>query len=475
MSELIPARELEKWLKDTIGQFRGEAEKLSEEEKRLISNTFDFSFPCQVEIIWLKQPEYQLMIITHFKDLSDMEMIINGPYASQEFIQEMDEVLQRPKWNTVSEDSTPLGRRTYSEGLASLINMFMVNVQNSIFGPSQKSGPYMGMALGKGIWCQAYRGSILEIDYVEAVNKVMEDAKKRQRSTLETPTETTASTKDETQNGFFTFFYPGITIGEIPKPTVSDILRGTRLEFSYIGKVFDTSFKGRDLVVSKSGQIFILESSRTESLKIFNTIMAIATLEDLEFYGVRENELGSGMYDKQKKNVIQGSYSFSSIRMLQGDISSRPFLRSRTVQESRIREIISKAEEVYDDQKLVEELRLYIESFTHLKDSEYGQSFILSWTIIERFLYELWNEKLNEMDIDESRHAKLLNTAQWSADYLLEVLSLTDDISDPQYEEFSELKAKRNRYTHKGKAISREDAERCLTRAREIVLGKLNK
>jgi len=52
------------------------------------------------------------------------------------------------------------------------------------------------------------------------------------------------------------------------------------------------------------------------------------------------------------------------------------------------------------------------------------------------------------MDLDEDRQSKLLNTVQWSTDYLIEVLSLSADISDLEYEAYGELKKKRNRFIH---------------------------
>jgi len=106
------------------------------------------------------------------------------------------------------------------------------------------------------------------------------------------------------------------------------------------------------------------------------------------------------------------------------------------------------AEKLYPNLKAVEELRLFTESFTHFNESEYAQSFVLSWSIIERHLYELRTKKLAEMDLDEDRQSKLLNTVQWSTDYLIEVLSLSADISDLEYEAYGELKKKRNRFIH---------------------------
>ena len=78
--------ELTKWLKDMITYFRNELGKLSLEERKLIPNTSDYTPPCQVEVIWLKQPENQLVIVSHFEDRPDLEIIVDGPYSSSEFV-----------------------------------------------------------------------------------------------------------------------------------------------------------------------------------------------------------------------------------------------------------------------------------------------------------------------------------------------------------------------------------------------------
>ncbi len=144
----------------------------------------------------------------------------------------------------------------------------------------------------------------------------------------------------------------------------------------------------------------------------------------------------------------ESSYALSSIRMMQSSLPGRSPYFGTEIDPKRLQEAIMEAEKLYPNLKAVEELRLFIESFTHFNDSEYAQSFVLSWSIIERHLYELRTKKLAEMDLDEDRQSKLLNTVQWSTDYLIEVLSLSADISDLEHEAYGELKKKRNRFIH---------------------------
>jgi hypothetical protein len=459
-----------KWFTDLMTYFRREYNSLSDGEKKFVSNTSNYLAPCQMEIIWLRQPEHQFVITSHFGDRPDMEVIVDGPYSGEEFIQKMEELLASPRWNRQLKDERMPGATNYAELLASRLNTFMNAVRGSVFG-SATPGPRFGMMVATDIWAQAYAGNLAKTDYVALANAGIADLRTRHTSSLAAPAQPPPQKEPEPE-GFLTFFYPPIVFGKRPRPTVVDILRGATFAIPPQGKEFDARFHGKDVIVNKSGLIFVAERKAEEALRVLNTIMAVGTLLGLNLYAVRENELGQGNYDREKKELGGSSYPLSTLRMMQADMFGRPTVPSTEVDSKKLQSVISEADSLYSNAKLVEELRLFIESYTHLSDSEYAQSFILSWTIIERYLYEVWGKKLMEMDIDEGRHSKLLNTVQWSTDYVLEVLSMTDDISEGEYEEFMELKGKRNRFTHKGKPVSKEDAERCIKTAREIVARK---
>ncbi len=476
MSEQTTQVELAKnWFTNLMTYFRREYEGLSPEEKKFFSNDSNYLSPCQIEVIWLRQPEHQFVITSNFSDRPDMEVLIDGPYSGEEFIVKVEEVLNSPRWNRPVKDDRIAGATSYSEILASRLNMFMNLVRSSVLGPSSPPGSRLGMIVASNVWTSAHSGDLTKTDYVSVANAGIPEIRSRHASFLNAPASPSSQPKETGPDGFLTFFYPPITPGQRPKPTIAAILHGATFESRPFEKAFDMSFRGKDVVVKKSGLIFVAEKSREEALRVLNTIMAVGTLRGLNLYAVREHELGEGNYNKEKKELGGSSYPLSTMRMMQGDMLGRPFLTGSEVGPQQLQEVIREAERLYPNSKLVEELRLFIESYTHLHDSEYAQSFILSWTIIERYFYELWGKKLIDMDIDEGRQSKLLNTVLWSADYLIEVLNMTHDISEIEYEEYMELKGKRNRFIHKGKPVSKEDAERCIKTAREIVLKKFSK
>ena len=121
---------LEKWYSDYIDYFREEYEKLTDEEKKCVSNTKNFLKPCQIEVFWMKNPPLQLIIQSNLPNRKDMEIFIHGPFTTREFRQKAESILQEPRWNQKIEEPyvVDLGSSqpyTYAERLASNIFQFI--------------------------------------------------------------------------------------------------------------------------------------------------------------------------------------------------------------------------------------------------------------------------------------------------------------------------------------------------------------
>lgn len=231
------------------------------------------------------------------------------------------------------------------------------------------------------------------------------------------------------------------------------------------------------MIVNKDGYIFIETTQKTEALRILNLIMAIGIFHELPLFAVREHELSNTSYDKQNLHINSMQWSYESRRsFLFEEQFGKNVIRTyqkREVAEEKIKEIIQDAEIIFKFEKLSEDLRLFNEASTHLLNSEYSQSFIMSWTVLERHYSDLWRKKLDHKDVEGERLSKLTNSALWSTDYIFEVLNLNGEIDDSSYDLLMELKRKRNRFYHSGKHITKEDAERSLSFATKILLDKI--
>ena len=98
------------------------------------------------------------------------------------------------------------------------------------------------------------------------------------------------------------------------------------------------------------------------------------------------------------------------------------------------------------------------------------EAFVLSWLIIEKDVYSRWSKYLDEKGIQESRRHKLeKNLGVWTADVVIEQLSLAGVISSDEYLKLMSLKTVRNSMIHKAQRVSKEHAEESLKLALGIV------
>ncbi|WP_316506220.1 hypothetical protein [Nitrosopumilus sp.] len=136
--------------------------------------------------------------------------------------------------------------------------------------------------------------------------------------------------------------------------------------------------------------------------------------------------------------------------------------------------IILTAFEIMENDYIANNLKLFVEALTHNRNTEYSQSFVMSWSILEQNYSSLWEKMLNEKRLDKSRLDKLLNPNQWSIDYKLEILNLFGKIDEQDYKLLMELKKKRNNFYYGRELISQEDSVKSLKLARNIIDDKLN-
>ena len=139
---------LSQWFDTLMTRFRLEATKLSEDERKKISNTDNYLEPCQIEVFWLEQPEFQIIISSRFADRPDKEIIINGPFKGYEFIERVEEVLKQPRWTKPLPKSAPFVVGSERETLADVMYGIMLNnirqVSASLFRKDPTAEPFWG-------------------------------------------------------------------------------------------------------------------------------------------------------------------------------------------------------------------------------------------------------------------------------------------------------------------------------------------
>lgn len=473
------SEQLRKWFSDAITYFRKESETLSVDERTFIANNSDYFAPCQIEVIWLKEPEIQIIIKTNFPERSDSEIIINGPYSYQEFYEKVDSVLTASRWTVkVPKSNTSIQgieEPLYSEILASALRQMTDVVRASLFSPRRSVGQVSGYRPANEMWVELRYENVGTTDYVATFNQILEQAK-QQAQTVPLTSQSSETKDAKLVKGYVTYFYPPILVGHRKKPSAAEILRGNNF-LPFYGAAVDLTINSIPVVVNEGGLIFVGVPKKERALKILNIIMAIATLRGLNLTAVREHEIGEGDFNEEKRNLGNYGYPLSTLRTMIGgpeNLNRGLILQRSEVEKEILVGIISEAGSIMNNEKLSDELVLFGEGTTHFGNAEYVQSFIMSWSILERHISELWKVRVDQKDLDEEREQKLKSSAIWGLDYQLESLNLVGVVSDEDYEIYSDLKRKRNKLIHSGRTVSKEDAEKSLGLAKGIIASKID-
>lgn len=477
------------WVKNLIIKFREEYQKLSEEEQKRVSNLDDLRIPCQVDIIWLENRQFkidfQIIIFTHFKDLKDLEITSNNPVDSQKTIETLEQILEEEKWSKrkLPEDEPYLvaeGEKNYSTLLEDVfiqaIQMFRNFISNSLLAKHTDLPIMVGKwRITKEAFCWFYIGKIQKIEVDEIVKGIIQDVKRPIKT--EKPKEEKGAIK-----GYGTYFYPPLWIGEIPKQSFKDkILRQPMIRYS--GKAFNTTYKEKIITVDKDGLIAIGEENRETAVEMLNEIMATALLLGLPTFITRELEIGEVKIDSESLKITGSQMPLISMRTKLTQERWQTFsptfipLERKIISKDELIEIIQHAERITRNEGIRNFLNFILESYSHFSNSEYSQSFIMSWIIVEKKLSTLWDQLMESQGIKGRRKNKLKNPASWTMDHILETLNFAGKLKEDDYKLLMELKSIRNHIVHKGKKISKPDAEKCLNQSfsviREMINGKV--
>jgi hypothetical protein len=451
--------------------FREQSEKLSQDEKSKISNLDDFFAPCQVLVLWFPDGNVQYLICAHDDGRKDMEMEIEGPIPLYEAVDKMESILKDPKWNrnlSEKEKEHIYGATTFSEILEGHFLNMIQEIRNVSFQKPPKTslvGSKFMLTMRSFRW--TIRGNIAQMDEMKMVNEILEQAKKESaRAKTEAPT---APQAKPIIKGWSTFFYPRIWVGKLPRKTFKEKVFGS---FIFPEKALDLEYKGKVVIINQDGLIAIGEESVQKAARMLNEIMATFLLLGIEANAVRELEVGDATIDPSSKTLTSWSTRADTPRtqfLFPFSAEPPPWQPVLEIEKERLIKVIQQAELITKDPDISDFLIFFLEANTHLKNSEYAQSFIMSWVITERHVFWLWDKFLKEEGIPRKRRDKLMNPAYWTIDYILEGLNLGRQLSQKDYEELMSLKNKRNDIIHGGEAVNLEEATKCLDLARNIV------
>ena len=482
MSEQIARQEsLKQWYLKYVDRFREEYEKLSADEKKCMNNTNNFLSPCQIESFWLSDPDCQLVVQSNFDDRLDKEIIINGPYGSHEFHSKIIPILKEKRW--VRKVKEILLREyeqldTLGERMALAIYKFVEMSKDYSFTSERRGHQALFGAAIEGTWTSFHVGNVGELDHVQEINRLIQTIKQEAitRQKRGPISKEPAVLQNDKFTGFGVHMFPPIIIGSEPKRSIEELVRNSSNRWLR-NKAFDIKINGKQIIVNEDGFIFVENNSKENALKILNLIMAYGAFYGFSLYAVREHELAQADYDAKNLTRVSVQWNFETRRAGLIDDSfnfqHNRLFRKTPMSLGIIQEILSNTEKLLVHEKLSENMRLLNEGLTHFTNFEFAPSFIMGWSVIERYYSDLWSSLLSQKNIEPARLSKLSTSGRWSIDHVLEVLELQDNIDESSYDLLMELKGKRNKFYHSGKQVTEDDADRCLKYAMRLLADKI--
>ena len=480
MSQADKIESLRQWYLNYIDRFRKEYEKLSPNEKIGIGYRNNFLAPCQIEIFWITNPDYQLIVQSNCDDRQDKEIIINGPYQPHEFQSKAVALLAEKRWlrNFPSDAMISYEHAdTMGKAMAMEIYRFVEIIKSYLFQHQRLDGHTLGAGVIGDVWADRYAGNIGDVDHVQEATSSIQDIKRDAKTKQEQkpPAQQPRPFTEDVYAGFGVHFFPPITMRKEGRPTIEQLVHNVLSTWTYNTKAFDMKIGGQQVIVNDDGLVFVETKHKEQALKLLNLIMACGTFYGHNFYAVREHELAMVDYDKQNLTLTNMAWNPETRRapLLSNRFNPRSAGLARTaVEPETVREILSSTGNMLAHEELADDLRLFNDGLTHFENSEFAPAFVTGWSVIERYYYDLWKTLLLKKNVTGNRLKKLSD--RWAFDIVLEFLNLKSEIDNNSYERLMDLKHKRNNFYHNAKRpISKDDAAHCLDYAKKLVYEKI--
>lgn len=451
---------LKEWLLKLVAEFREKFAGLSPEEKDAASrSSVDLSEPCQLLVIWAKNPEFQIVIVTRLTELDDKFIQIYGPIENEnltDFIEK--EIFKLPIVKLI-------GQENFEDFLTQQLRI-IVGAYSALSYPKPQINGIFKSQYASG-W--VVFGNLLNLNMEETVKRFIENI-----VSLAKPQPSTPPRKEEIiLEGFGTYVYPPIWIGEPPKPkSFKEKVFGTPF-WLYAGKrVLNESYKSRPIIFTRDGYIAIEEKDKSKAQELLNEIMGALLLCGISVNAIREIDIGEASF-RESGSRFSWNPVTSRAWLYYQEVSFIPFPKRAPLTEEKIKKIIKLAELLTSDDRIKTIISLFLEAHTYFVNTEYKQALIISWIILEDFyIKDLWASHISKISSDKKRLKRLM---RWTVDTRLEALSISNALTNEEYELLKRIKNTRNDVVHEGQMPQKEVVDECLKLVSKVVKDYVGK
>jgi hypothetical protein len=229
-----------------------------------------------------------------------------------------------------------------------------------------------------------------------------------------------------------------------------------------------------DYIVSITQDGFVAvdgEIDKKEVLKVLNTIFAASIFKGYQFHAATQNDLVEvEMQDGDIENIWGSPNLPRKIATIDPKSRSRssnyynPSLIKREIIDiDDLEDIIENAVDIYSDDGLTERVHFALQAYTHHKNGEYAQAFLLSWISIEQYLNTYTNSLLKEeLGVNNRRRDKITDSPNWTSTHKIEILELIDGVSEAEYDDISEFRTKRNKVVHEMETVDEDSSKKII-------------
>lgn len=242
--------------------------------------------------------------------------------------------------------------------------------------------------------------------------------------------------------------------------------------------VFESNYKGYKIYFNNQSLIFLNsplkepeESFQKEVAQLFNEIIAVAQIYEIEGGTVSNRDVMNFEYDEKFENLISRGYNpSSSVRsLIVEDVQRRQSIYEfsehfdfKRYKKTLFNEVLRSGEKITKNKSATDYLLSFLDAKTHFLIEQYKTSFLLAWIVLEKYIDAVWEETLVSRKISDKRIKKLARSSLWTADDKLETLNLMDLFVNERYNEVIRLKKIRNNIVHEGRNVTKQEAEECL-------------
>lgn len=473
--------ELKNWCEKLILRFRDKYNTLDECQRKNVDFFDNLTPPIQLNVFWFQNKAFninlQILFFTKWDESEDLTIIVHGPTEFSKSAKFIEEVLNNNIWErpflTKLTFEPPGTEIKYSTRLKSLFIEAFGNFRRyfaSLFLILDSKSISLSKRYIQTMECFPWicYGNISNWD----LNKMIDSMFKKSQENIHKPQKITEQNQKDIK-GYGCYIYPPIWLGEPPKLSLEEEILGTSYH-SHDKEQLTLIYKEKTLLIEKDGFIAIGEDNKQIAKDMLNEIMSIAHFFNLHFYIIRESDLGDVSIQQGNNKIVSSSFEGKTLRTELSedrwkDLSQLTLMSRMKVSKKDIRKIVELAETVMTNNESSNLYTLYLEANTHFLNFEFSQSFIMSWILIENKILSVWEKFIDDQIINNTRSKKLKNRKFRTIDDKIEILNITNQLSNQDYKSYIKFKNIRNKIVHKGFKASKNEAKECLNVCTKIL------